>query len=87
MKGFGKRDLEKGLIAQIEKFLLELGIILCRSKNSVAAAYSLRGTAKSIGLTDYDLNKALSPLAAKTLPTSKQLEAELLKASSPQMKK
>ncbi|MBI4678889.1 MAG: DUF1016 family protein [Elusimicrobia bacterium] len=55
-----------------------VGIILCKSKNRLIAEYALRDTHKPIGVSDYKLTKALPEKLKGTLPTIKELEAELI---------
>lgn len=59
-----------------------VGIILCKSKNRLIAEYALRDTHKPIGVSAYKLTKALPEKLKGTLPTIKDLEAELGNAGS-----
>jgi predicted nuclease of restriction endonuclease-like (RecB) superfamily len=54
-----------------------IGIILCRSKNQVIAEYALRDLDKPIGVSAYQLQKALPEQMKGSLPTIEELEAEL----------
>lgn len=54
-----------------------VGIILCKSKNRLIAEYALSDTHKPIGVSAYKLTKALPENLKGTLPTIKDLEAEL----------
>nr|MBI3612631.1 DUF1016 domain-containing protein [Nitrospirota bacterium] len=56
-----------------------VGIILCKSKNRVIVEYALRDAPKPIGVSAYKLTKALPEKLKGTLPTIKELEAELSK--------
>lgn len=57
------------------------GIILCKAKNQVVAEYALRDLAKPVGISSYVTNLVESlPLSLRgSLPTPKELEAELKK--------
>lgn len=55
-----------------------IGIILCKGKNSVVAEYSLRDTNKPMGVSSYELAKALPDALKKELPSVEALEKELL---------
>jgi predicted nuclease of restriction endonuclease-like (RecB) superfamily len=54
-----------------------IGIILCKSKNKVVAEYALRDLRKPVGVSEYRLTEALPKVLQHSLPTVKQLEAEL----------
>lgn len=54
-----------------------IGMILCRSRKKLIAEYALRDTHKPIGVSAYKLTKALPEKLKGTLPTIKDLEAEL----------
>lgn len=54
-----------------------IGIVLCRSKNKVIAEYALRNINKPMGISTYQLTKALPEPLQSRLPTIEQLEAEL----------
>jgi hypothetical protein len=54
-----------------------IGIILCKSKNKVVAEYALRDLRKPVGVSEYRLTEALPKVFQHSLPTVKQLEAEL----------
>jgi predicted nuclease of restriction endonuclease-like (RecB) superfamily len=54
-----------------------IGLLLCRSKNTLVAEYALSGIAKPMGVAEYQLVRALpEPLDTK-LPSIEQLEEEL----------
>lgn len=55
-----------------------IGLLLCKSKNSVVAEYALRGYSSPIGVADWvsDLNKSLPHELAAGLPSIDELEAE-----------
>jgi predicted nuclease of restriction endonuclease-like (RecB) superfamily len=54
-----------------------IGIILCKGRDSVVAEYALRDTLKPIGVSGYELTKALPETLQDSLPTIEQLEEEL----------
>ncbi len=54
-----------------------IGLILCQEKNAVVAEYALRGMNKPIGVSEYELTRALPDELKSSLPTIAELEAEL----------
>jgi predicted nuclease of restriction endonuclease-like (RecB) superfamily len=58
-----------------------IGIILCKTKNQVVAEYALRDLAKPVGISSYitQLVESLPPALQGSLPSPKELEAELRK--------
>jgi predicted nuclease of restriction endonuclease-like (RecB) superfamily len=54
-----------------------IGLILCQSKNNVLAEYALSGIDKPIGVSSYELTRALPPALQSALPTVEEIEAEL----------
>lgn len=54
-----------------------IGLILCQDKNRVVAEYALRGISKPIGVSEYELTRALPETLKSSLPTIEELEAEL----------
>lgn len=54
-----------------------IGLILCQNKDSVAAEYALRGMQNPIGVSDYQLTKALPKELQSSLPSIEEIEAEL----------
>ena len=58
-----------------------IGIILCKAKNQVVAEYALRDLAKPVGVSSYitKLVESLPPALRDSLPSPKELEAELKK--------
>lgn len=54
-----------------------IGLILCQEKNAVVAEYALRGMNKPIGVSEYELTRALPDELKSSLPTIEALEAEL----------
>lgn len=56
-----------------------IGILLCKSKNKVAAEYAIRDISKPIGLAEYKLGEALPEQLKKSLPSIEDLEKEMAK--------
>jgi len=54
-----------------------IGLILCQDKNRVLAEYALRGLDKPIGISEYELTRALPDNLKSVLPTIEEIEAEL----------
>jgi len=54
-----------------------IGLILCRTQNRVMAEYALRDVNKPIGVSLYDLGKALPSEVKGSLPTIEEIEGEL----------
>ena len=54
-----------------------IGILLCRTNNRVVAEYALRGMHKPLGITTYQLERALPESLQGVLPSIEDLEAEL----------
>ena len=54
-----------------------IGLILCQSNNEVLAEYALRGMDTPIGVSTFELTRALPITLASALPSIEALEAEL----------
>lgn len=54
-----------------------IGLILCQDKKRVLAEYALRGMNKPIGISEYELTRALPEEFRSALPTIEEIEAEL----------
>ncbi len=54
-----------------------LGLILCQTKDRILAEYSLRDIHKPIGISDYELTRALPKGFATSLPSIEAIEDEL----------
>ena len=61
-----------------------IGLILCQDRNHIIAEYALRGADKPIGISEYELTRALPPGLKSVLPTVEEIEAELVEAVSEQ---
>jgi predicted nuclease of restriction endonuclease-like (RecB) superfamily len=54
-----------------------IGLILCQTTNAITAEYALRGYDKPIGVSAYDLTRALPNELASSLPSIEDIEREL----------
>jgi hypothetical protein len=54
-----------------------IGLILCQTKDRILAEYALRDIHKPIGVSDYELTRALPENLKSALPTIEEIEAEL----------
>jgi len=54
-----------------------IGLILCQDKKKILAEYALRGMQKPIGVSEYELTRALLEELKSSLPTIEEIEAEL----------
>ena len=54
-----------------------IGLLLCRGKDEVVAQYALSGYNQPIGVSDYELSKAIPENLKSTLPTIEEVEQEL----------
>lgn len=54
-----------------------IGLILCQDKNRIVAEYALRGVNKPIGISEYQLTRALPDELKSSLPTIEEIEEEL----------
>ncbi|MCP3957346.1 MAG: DUF1016 domain-containing protein [bacterium] len=54
-----------------------IGLILCQDKKKILAEYALRGVKKPIGVSEYELTRALPESLQSALPTIEEIEAEL----------
>jgi predicted nuclease of restriction endonuclease-like (RecB) superfamily len=54
-----------------------IGLILCQDRNQIVAEYSLRGVTSPIGVSEYELTRALPANLRSALPTVEQIESEL----------
>ncbi|MCA9178726.1 MAG: DUF1016 family protein [Planctomycetales bacterium] len=54
-----------------------IGLILCQTKDNVLAEYAIAGIDKPIGISSYELTRALPDNLQSALPTVEQIEAEL----------
>ncbi|HCC54496.1 MAG TPA: DUF1016 domain-containing protein [Desulfobulbaceae bacterium] len=54
-----------------------IGLILCQTQNEVIAEYALRGVDKPIGVSTFELTRALPAELKSSLPSIEQIEREL----------
>ena len=54
-----------------------IGLLLCEKKDRIIAAYALRDVNKPMGISEYELDKALPAEVRGSLPTIAEIEAEL----------
>jgi predicted nuclease of restriction endonuclease-like (RecB) superfamily len=59
-----------------------IGLILCQDRKTVLAEYALRGIDKPIGISEYELTRALPTNLQSALPSIEELERELGEISS-----
>jgi predicted nuclease of restriction endonuclease-like (RecB) superfamily len=59
-----------------------IGLVLCQDRNHIVAEYALRGVDKPIGISEYELTRALPPSMKSVLPTVEEIEAELADSAS-----
>lgn len=64
-----------------------IGLILCQDRNHIVAEYALRGVSKPIGISKYELTRALPTKLRSALPTVEDIEAELAQTTSSQSSK
>ena len=54
-----------------------LGLLLCKGKDEVVAQYALTGYDQPIGISDYQLSKAIPENLKSALPSIEEVEEEL----------
>lgn len=54
-----------------------IGILLCKEKNKVKAEYALKDINKPIGISEYELIKAIPEDLKSNLPTVEEIENEM----------
>ncbi|EXF44781.1 hypothetical protein BAY1663_02760 [Pseudomonas sp. BAY1663] len=54
-----------------------IGLLLCKSKNTVVAEYALRDKTQPIGVAEYQLIESLPEELQTSLPSIEQIEREL----------
>jgi predicted nuclease of restriction endonuclease-like (RecB) superfamily len=64
-----------------------IGLILCQTKDNLLAEYSFARIDQPIGVSTYELTKALPQNLTSALPTIEQIEAELAEVESVKPKK
>lgn len=59
-----------------------IGLILCQQPNRILAEYALRGMDKPIGVSSYELTRALPSELETSLPSIEQIEQELARVDN-----
>lgn len=59
-----------------------IGLILCQDHNQIVVEYALRGLNKPIGVSEYELTRALPASLKSSLPAVEEIEAELAHSAS-----
>lgn len=61
-----------------------IGLLLCKSRSKIVAEYALKGIEKPIGISEYELTKAIPEKLKGSLPSIEEIEFEMnqLSASS-----
>ena len=54
-----------------------IGILLCKEKNKIKAEYALKDINKPIGISEYELIKAIPEDLKSNLPTVEEIEQEI----------
>ena len=54
-----------------------IGILLCKEKNKVKVEYALKDINKPIGISEYELIKAIPEDLKSNLPTVEEIEQEI----------
>ncbi len=54
-----------------------IGLILCQTKDKIVAEYALRGVQTPIGVSEFELTRALPERYKSSLPTIEDIENEL----------
>lgn len=53
-----------------------LGLLLCKGKNELVAEYSLKGFSNALGVSDYQISKAVPDELKSALPKIEDIEEE-----------
>ena len=64
-----------------------IGLVLCQDKNHIVAEYALRGVNKSIGISAYQLTRALPEALKSNCPQLKRSKRNLVKTGGGTPKK
>ena len=76
----GKMNFYCSVVDDVLKHNLDqptIGLILCENKNKVVAEYALKGIEKPIGISEYELTRALPDNLKSSLPSIEEIENEL----------
>ena len=76
----GKMNFYCSVVDDVLKHNLDqptIGLILCENKNKIVAEYALKGIEKPIGISEYELTRALPDNLKSSLPSIEEIENEL----------
>ena len=76
----GKMNFYCGVVDDVLKHASDtptIGLILCQTQNEVIAEYALRGVDKPIGVSTFEVTRALPVELESSLPSIEQIEREL----------
>jgi hypothetical protein len=65
------------LRAHLYRNIAKVGMLICKSKKKTVMEYSLKNMNKPIGVSEYQVTKALPDELKSSLPTIEEIEAEL----------
>lgn len=54
-----------------------IGLLLCKGKSEIVAEYALKGYSSAIGVSDYQISKAVPEELRSVLPQIEDIENEL----------
>jgi len=54
-----------------------IGLLLCKSRSKIVAEYALKGIEKPIGVSEYQLTKAIPEKLKGVLPSIEEIESEM----------
>lgn len=54
-----------------------LGLLVCKHKDDVKAAYALEASSQPLGVSEYELSRLIPEEFKGTLPTIEEIESEL----------
>ena len=56
-----------------------IGLLICKSKDSLLAQYALESSSQPIGISEFELSKLYPEKVEGTIPTCEELEQQLMK--------
>ncbi len=56
-----------------------IGLLICKSKDSLLAQYALESSSQPIGISEFELSKLYPENVEGTIPTCEELEQQLMK--------
>ena len=54
-----------------------IGLLVCKTKDKVLAQYSVNSVKTPIGISEYDLSRAIPEQVKNSMPTIEEIESEL----------